>query len=129
MEKNSVISTSRLSAKCSDVNLRGGNNDDSIRLVFRPELVDNPHDSKAAVRGTFVYQRKGQNDEWESITSASLNSLKKGQGYKLELHAGEVLKLFKNLADLYRVHARDGIPYGTTEYIRADSVIAALMEI
>src|SRR5262250_3979849 len=113
----------------SDMTLRGGKNDDPIRLVFRPELVDNPHDPKAAVRGTFVYQRKSKNDDWEFITATSLNTLKSGQGYKLELHAGEILELFKNLAELYRLHARDGIPYGTNEYVRADSVVAALMEI
>ncbi len=129
MEKNSITSTSRTSAKCSDISLRGGERDDINRLVFRPELVDNPHDAKAAVRGTFVYQRKGRNDKWDTITTESLTSLKKGEGYKLELRAAEVLKLFQNLAELYRVYAKDGIPYGTTEYVRADTTIGALMEI
>jgi hypothetical protein len=72
---------------------------------------------------------RNKNDDWEFITATSLNTLKSGQGYKLELHAGEILELFKNLAELYRLHARDGIPYGTNEYVSADSVVAALMEI
>ena len=129
MEKNSITSTSRTSAKCSDVSLRGGERDDISRLVFRPELVDNPHDAKAAVRGTFVYQRKGRDDRWDTITTERLTSLKKGEGYKLELRAAEVLKLFQYLAELYRVYAKDGIPYGTREYVRADTTIGALLEI
>ena len=126
MEKRTVTSTSRSSAQVSDINLRDGA---TARLVFRPELVDNPKDAEAAVRGTFLYQRKGPKETWSDAATIPLSSLKKGEGYKLELHATEVLAFFQELAGLYRLYAKEGIPLGSTELIRADSVIASLMQL
>ncbi len=118
-----IRSTSRSSAECSDIVLRETT---TARLVFRPELVENPRDSAAAVHGTFLYQRKGRNDAWEDTTTISLSGLKKGEGYRLELHAGEVLSLFQDLAGLYNLYAKDGIPRGVTELVRVDSLVASL---
>jgi len=129
MDRQRIKSTSRSSATCSDVVLRGGKETDSIRLVFRPELVDNPHDNNAAVRGTFIYQKKGKAKEWEDTREASLASLKSGEGYKLELHAAEVFKLCGYLNELYKIFKKDGIPYGETEYVRLDSVVGQLVQI
>jgi hypothetical protein len=124
--KRIITSTSRSSATVSDIGLRQS---ERVRLVFRPELVDNPNDTRAAVRGTFLYQRKGQKDDWIEVDTLALSTLKKGEGYKLELRAAEVLTLFQELAGLYRVHTKEGIPLGTTQLVRADSVVASLMEL
>ncbi len=123
MDKRVITSTSLSSAECSDIVLREKM---TARLVFRPELVENPHDAAAAVRGTFIYQRKGPKDTWEDAATIPLSRLKKGEGFKLELHAGEVLNLFRELAELYKLHARDGIPLGVTELVRVDSAVANL---
>jgi len=45
------------------------------------------------------------------------------------LHAAEVLAFFQELADLYRLYAKEGIPLGSTELIRADSVMGSLMQL
>jgi hypothetical protein len=123
MDKRVIISTSLNSATCSDVILRDKTN---TRLLFRPELVDNPRDDAAAVRGTFIYQRKGPKDTWQDAATISLSTLKKDEGFKLELHAGELLSLFRELASLYKLHAKDGIPLGVTELVRVDSAVASL---
>jgi Domain of unknown function (DUF4263) len=126
MDRQTIKSTSLSSATCSDVVLR---ENETTRLVFRPQLVDNPHDNAAAVNGVFLFQRKGKKDEWANTATIPLSSLKKNEGMKLELHAAEVLHLFKTLSDLYRLHARDGIPLGQTELVRADSILAKLSAI
>lgn len=126
MDKRIITSTSRSSATCADVVLR---ENATARLVFRPELVDNPNDSAAAARGISLYQRKGPKETWSDAATVPLSGLKKGEGYKLELHAAEVLALFRELAALYKLHAKEGVPLGSTELIRADSVVANLMQI
>lgn len=123
MDKRIIKSTSRSSAECSDIVLREGT---TARLIFRPELVENPNDATAAVRGTFIYQRKGPKDLWENSATIPLSGLKKGEGFRLELHAGEVLNLFREIAALYRLHAKEGIPFGVTELVPVDSAVASL---
>ncbi len=123
MDNRIITSTSRTSATCSDVVLRQGT---TARLIFRPELVENPNDTAAAVRGTFVYQRKGTKDLWEDAATIPLSGLKKGEGFKLELHAAELLSLFREIAALYRLHAKQGIPLGVTEFVPVDSAVASL---
>lgn len=123
MDRRVIRSTSLSSAACSDIVLR---EKATGRLLFRPELVENPNDAAAAVRGTFIYQRKGPKDDWEDTAAIPLSALKKGEGIKLELHAAEVLILFSELAELYKIHARDGIPIGVTELVRLDSAVASL---
>ena len=98
----------------------------TTRLVFRPKLVENPHDTRAAVHGFFLYQRKGPDDGWRDTETISLTSLKKDEGYRLELHAAEVLKLYTHLQDLYALHSTEGVPQGEAEFFRADQQLPAI---
>jgi hypothetical protein len=99
------------------------------RLVFRPELVDNPNDMTAAVRGTFIYQRKSPKETWEDTATIPLSTLKTGEGYKLELKAAEVLNLVGKLTALYKMHAKGGIPIGVTELVPVDAAVAKLLNL
>ena len=90
-----VVSTSRQSAVCSDIPIRGT---DTVRLVFRPEIVNNAQEPAACLRGTFLYQKKGKHDEWDDGAIASLSTLRKGEGYQLELSSGELLPLMRELS-------------------------------
>lgn len=122
MDRHRVTSTSRSSANCSDLVLRETK---TTRIVFRPELVENPNDPAASVHGTFLYyQRKKTKDEWEDSQSIPLSTLKSGEGIKLELHADEILKLFRHLNDLYEIYEKEGIPLGQSEFIRVTSTFA-----
>ncbi len=122
-EKRVIKSTSRSSAECTDIILRATT---TTRLIFRPMLVNNPHDHKAAVHGKFLYQRKGPKDEWEDLKATPLSALRKGEILKLDLHASEILTLFQELASLYKLHALGGIPFGRTELVPIDSTLGQL---
>lgn len=114
MDKFHTKSTSSSSAVGSDIVLR---ETDKVRLLFRPMIVDNVHDSNAAINGTFVYQRKGIKDAWVDVPRVGLNTLKKGEEYHLTLHAEEVLRLHEELGALYKLHKREGVPQGNREYM------------
>lgn len=118
-----VKSTSRASADCSDNVLRETN---TTRLVFRPMLVENQAKPEACVKGTFIFQRKGQKDEWGDTETISLSSLKKDEGFKLEIKSMELLKLFKGIHGLYQLHSKSGIPFGETEFVPVSTQLAQL---
>jgi hypothetical protein len=126
MKKVEVTATSRHSAVISDVILRQLQ---TVRLIFRPEIVDNPSDPGACVRGRFVYQKRGRGDEWEDIPPTSLATLKKGEAYQLELHAGELLQLFQEIGPLYRLYRREGVPQGRQEFVKVGHQLAEFLEL
>src|SRR6266851_5906930 len=90
--------TSKDSAVCDPIILRQTG---TIRLVFKPLLVNSVHDKRHAVRGTFIYQRKKKADEWEDISTLPLSKLKGGEGVQLEVKSGEVYKLVTAINALY----------------------------
>jgi hypothetical protein len=92
-------------------------------------IVDNPGNSPAAVKGTFIFQRKGPRDAWEDLPREPLTSLKKGECYSLALDSAETLELFQILRDLYQLHSENGIPVGETVYIRARGALKSLSEL
>jgi len=117
-------STSLHSAACSDIVLRETN---QVRLIFRPEVFDNPHDRDACVHGRFLYQKKAKNGPWEDFETISLASVKMGEGYQLRLSADETLTLLRQLGALYRYHRREGVPRGTVELHRIERSFALLL--
>jgi hypothetical protein len=121
-----IRSTSRSSAVVSDIELRRTS---TTRLVFRSMLVQNPSDRAAAVKGTFIFQRKGLRDDWEDCPHGPLSGLKKDEGYSLALASAETLRLFTCLSDLYRLYQKEGIPLGETEYVRAEGALRSLSEL
>jgi hypothetical protein len=121
-----VISTSRSSAICSDIVIRES---DTVRLLFRPEIVANADDPAACLRGTFLYQRKGKSDEWLNSPIESLARLKKGEGYKLELPSAELVTLLRELARLYKLAREDGVPQGRQQYVKLERNLAQLLDL
>jgi hypothetical protein len=126
VKKLETKSTSRHSAVCSDVVLRELQ---QVRLIFRPEIVDNPSDPAASVHGKFLYQRKGRNESWDDVSATSLGTIKKGEEYHLELHANELHHLFREVGPLYRVYKREGVPQGRQEFIRMGSQLAEFVQL
>jgi hypothetical protein len=124
MEKVEVTSTSLHSAVVSDIVVRDG---EQVRLIFRPEIVDNPSDPAASVRGRFLYQRKGKNDMWADFDARPLSSLKKGEQFQLEIKAGELLPLLRNLGALYRIHRGQGVPLGRVEFVKISEQFAEFL--
>lgn len=126
MDKVSIRSTSRQSAVCSDVVLRES---EQVRLIFRPEMVENPHNPAACIKGRFIYQKKGKKDVWQDFDLIPLSSIKKGEGFELEVKSGELLPLLQQLGALYRVHRRQGIPEGRVEFVRIEEQLAKLLQL
>lgn len=87
---------------------------DTVRLVFQAMLVEKP---EAPVRGVFIWQRKKKADEWENITGESLNKLKAGEGYRLELKSDEVAALLQGIQDRKEIYQRHGIEFGQRDYL------------
>lgn len=108
-------STSRTTAQVDDIEIRLS---DNVRLVFRPTIVDNKNRPEAAVKGIFLYQRKSRSSEWEDFETIPLNSVKSGQGYKLEIKSEELLNLMQQLRPLYKIKQQQGIPQGSKTYVQ-----------
>jgi hypothetical protein len=100
--------------------------DDDLEAGVPSKLVDNPHEHAAAVRGIFIYQRKGAKDTWQNTDTIPLSALKKDEGYRLELASLGLLNLVRELIPLYKLHAKHGIPFGMTEFVPVDSAVANL---
>jgi hypothetical protein len=79
-----TTSTSFDSAYGEDIILR---QTQTTRLVFKPEIVRNPDNEEACVRGTVVFQKKGKLGSWEDQKESDLRSLTASEGIKLELKA------------------------------------------
>jgi len=126
MDRLSVTSTSAHSAICSDIVIRQS---EIVRLVFRPEIVDNPRDPRACIRGTFIYQKKGKGSDWDDVRFTSLATLKKGEGYQLEIKSGELLPLLLQLGALYRLHRRQGVPQGRHQFVRLEENLAQFLQL
>ena len=121
-----IQATSRQTADCSDILLREG---PLVRLIFRPQLVENERDPDACVKGRFIYQRKGKTDEWQDADTPSLASLKRGEWFELEIKSGELLPLLRQLGALWRFHRKQGLPRGRVQLVRIGEHLAKLLEL
>ena len=110
----STRSTSRSSADATPIVLRQS---EERRLSFQPTLVDNANNAAAAIRGTFVYQRKRRTDAWEDIEAVNLASLRADDGVRLDLRSSEVLLLWERLGQLYKLMQDKGLPIGVHDWI------------
>jgi len=121
-----TTSTSAQSAVVSPVILR---QTEHIRLVFYPMLVENPHDRRCCVKGTFIYERRLANQQWARYETIPLSALKAGEGYKLELKSEELLKFFEYVQPLYGLVKEAGIPRGQKDWINVKGSVAAFLKV
>lgn len=123
MDDIEIKSTSPHSADSDPIIIRDG---ERTRLVFLPTLVNNPQNRYACLRGTFVYQRKKQGDEWENIKDIYLSALKAGEGVRLDIKSEELHHFLKKCADLYRIYKKDGILLGKYKYVKLSDELHTL---
>ena len=116
MEEITIKSTSRFTVEATDIGLR---ETETTRLIFRPVIIENPNNTNACLKGSFLFQRKSKNEQWEDFETISLASLKMGEGYKLGLDSAELLKFMKEIVPLYKLHREGGVIRGQTKYVRA----------
>ena len=91
-------------------------------------LVTNQKNPKAAVKGSFLFQRKS-GTEWQEFETIPLSSVKGGEGYKLELHSEELLKFLQELRGLYEIHNTGGIPRGSATFVKTSRELAQLAKL
>lgn len=118
-----IASTSRESARLIEPVVIEEN--DTTRKVMFVKLNDAKIDEGETVGITIVHQRKGRNDKWEEIDCINLNSLRSGEGVKLNLNSKNTKKIYDELTKLYELIDREGIRYGVQEFSidKADEVI------
>ncbi len=124
MKKIRTKSTSLYSAITDPIILR---ETDTTRLIFKPLIVDNKSERKAAVKGSFVFQHKARGQEWRDYKELKLSELRATEWIKLELKSIEVLRLYDALTDLYELHQQAGVPIGERQFLRADKGLGALV--
>lgn len=93
----SIQTTSINSGTGEDIILRQTT---STKLVFRPEIVNNIHNSNAAVKGCFIFQKKKGKDQWEDHKELELNKLKADEWIKLAIGSEEMLTLFTEIKNI-----------------------------
>lgn len=85
---NDINSTSKVTAEVQAMALRQNNH---MRIVYVPKIIDKSDDWVTSISGCFIAQRKGINDNWEDINGISLSNLKKGEWTKFDLSSEEWL--------------------------------------
>jgi antiviral defense system Shedu protein SduA len=123
-ERISTTSVARDVAETDPIVLRE-TEDGTRRLVFLPTLVDHPD----PLRGCFVYQRKAAGDQWDDIRGKSLNTLKSGEGYTLELRSAEVSRLIDGLLARRSLYETYGIVFGDQEFVSTANLPQVVREI
>lgn len=119
-EKIILNPTSSRTAETTDIVLRENK---TMRLVFRPLVIDNVNDQSASVRGWFVFQRKSPNKKWEECNSLPLSKLKKDEWVKLELRSAEIKKLLEGIKKRKGIFEKYGLAFGESEfYITTENI-------
>lgn len=123
MENYKTVSTSLYSARLAEPVVIEENT--TTRKVLIVDLNDKKKEVGETVGITIVHQRKKKNDEWEDIESINLNSLKGGEGVKLNLDSKNTRKIYDELSKLYALVDKEGVKYGVQEFsiAKADEII------
>jgi len=123
MDNYKTVSTSLYSARLAEPVVIEENT--TTRKVLIVDLNDKKKDVGETVGITIVHQRKKRNDEWEDIESINLNSLKGGEGVKLNLDSKNTRKIYDELTKLYALVDKEGVKYGIQEFsiAKADEII------
>jgi len=111
----SIQTTSSDSGIGEDIILR---ETDTTRLLFRPELVNNQHNSDASVKGCFIFQKKKKKDLWEDHKELDNNKLKADEWIKLAIKSGEMLTLFTEIKKYYTIHEEYGVKHGSYSFFK-----------
>jgi hypothetical protein len=123
MNSYKTKSTSRNSARLEEPLIIEENT--TTRKVLIIDLNDMKKDVSETLSITIVHQRKKKNDEWEEVESINLNSLKGGEGVKLNLNSKNTRKIYDELTKLYAYVDKEGVKYGTKVFsvVNSDEII------
>ena len=122
MDKFTTTSTSSHSEKVKEPVILEETS--TTRRVFIADINDSKIEKGETVSGTIIHQRKNKKDEWESIESINLTSLKGGEGVKLRLKSDQTKRLYEGLTKLYAI-SNEGVQSGVNEFVvgRSDEIL------
>lgn len=126
MTRIETRATSNKTAEANPILLR---ETETSRLLFLPVIVDNTAKAEASVDGTFVWERKTRAGTWQPVIPEKLASLKSGEGYKLVLHAEELLTLVNGLKSLYELHGEQGVPRGKKTFVAVQGELEQFLKL
>ncbi|PKN21834.1 MAG: hypothetical protein CVU65_16115 [Deltaproteobacteria bacterium HGW-Deltaproteobacteria-22] len=89
---------------------------DTVRLIFRPKLVENPSLPDAGVDGRLLYQKKPKDSEWVDVDPKKLSTLKIGEQVAIPLSSADLAKLRDALNNLQYLKDMFGIPAKDTHF-------------
>lgn len=123
MDNYKTISTSQYSARLAEPVVIEEKT--TTRKVLIVDLNDKKKDVGETVGIMLVHQRKKRNDEWVDVESINLNSLKGGEGVKLNLDSKNTKKVYDELTKLYALVDKEGVKYGVQEFsiAKADEIV------
>jgi hypothetical protein len=110
MDTLTTTSTSRATMDIKPIVLR---ENEITRLIFSPCWVSA---SGNPLRGGFRFQRKSPKETWEDIEHRPMSSLKKDEGYELNLDGSDIAKLFSGLEEIKDTLSQHGHHYGTRTF-------------
>lgn len=125
MKSIKAKSIAKWMAQIDDIELR---KTDKIRLIFRPLILDNDNNPEANIRGSFIYQKKWNKENWDDFDNISLSTLKNGEWFKLELHSQEVSDLFSNFEKIKTIYEKYWIQYWENDFYITDKNIDWVLE-
>lgn len=101
----------------------------TTKLVFRPEIVDNIHNSNAAVKGCFIFQKKKGKDQWEDHKELELNKLKADEWIKLAISSTEMLELYTEIKKYYKIHEEYGVMSGSFSFFKENTDLEKVIDL
>jgi hypothetical protein len=104
-----LIQTQSTSSATMDVSPIVLRENEITRLVFYPTWVSVSGNS---LRGGFRFQRKSPKETWEDVEHRPMSSLKKDEGYELNLDGSDMVKLFSRLEEIKELLSVHGHHYG-----------------
>lgn len=93
---------------------------ETTRKIMRARVVNNPNDADACISCVILHQRKGRNDSWEDVEAINLQTLRAGEGVRLNLGCRETKALRTALEQAYSI-GQQGVQRGISSFVVAGS--------
>ncbi len=75
----------------------------TTRKVLKAIIVNNYSRPEDRIKIKLLHQRKAPSGEWEDAEAISLNTLRAGEGVRLDLDSETTSNLYKELINLYQI--------------------------
>ena len=97
----------------------------TTRKILKAIIVNNYSRPEDRVKIKLLHQRKSTSGEWEDVESINLNSLRAGEGVRLDYDSETTSSLHRELNNLYQIAHSGAVRQGEYDLIvgRADEIV------